>query len=64
MNRPAEKAGSFGSLATAIALAAGASAEVVGIVGIASGLIPGVVTWIVTNGGLRGALRRLWIGKR
>lgn len=62
MSRPAEAAGGVGAAATAIALAFDASTAVVGAVGIVAGLVPAVVTWLVANGGVRGAVRRLWRG--
>ena len=63
IGRPAEKAGGLGALASAVSLAAGWPVEVVAACGIAAGLLPGLVTYIVDHGGLRGVIRSLWWGR-
>jgi hypothetical protein len=62
--KPAETGGGLGALAVAVAYAAGCSVDTVAAVGIAAGLVPVAVTWVVDHGGIRGALRSLWQGRR
>lgn len=62
-SRPAETTGGLGALATAIAVALGASTAVVAAAGIAAGLLPAAVTLLVVHGGVRGVLRALWRGR-
>lgn len=66
-SRPAETTGGIGAVATAIVALAGASPEVVGIVGTLAGLLPAVVTLLVTllvtHGGIRGVARAIWGGR-
>lgn len=61
-NRPAETAGGLGAAATAVAALLGASTETVAAIGVVAGVLPGGVTWIVKNGGLRGLFWRFWRG--
>lgn len=61
-SRPAEASGGVGAAAVALALALGAPEPVIAAVGIAAGLVPSAVTLLVSNGGLRGAWRRLLNG--
>lgn len=61
--RPAETTGGIFGAATLIAAALGASIEVVAAVGAAAGLLPAVVTYLVTHGGIRGVLRSIWRGR-
>lgn len=62
-HRPAEATGGVGALATAIAAIAGADVEVVAAVGIAAGLLPAVVTYMVDHGGLLGTFRLILRGR-
>lgn len=64
MTRPAETAGASGSLALIIARIAGIKdPDTLVAIGAAAGLVPALVTLIVANGGVKGALHRLWAGK-
>lgn len=63
-SRPAEATGGLAAVVTAIVALAGASTEVVAIVGTLAGLLPSAVTLLVANGGLRGAWRLLRDGHR
>lgn len=60
---PAETGGVLGSAATAIAVALHASEEWVAVSGIVAGLIPFAVTFIVSNGGVRGLCSKLYRGR-
>ncbi len=62
--RPAETAGGLAGVATAVAALLGASTEAVAIVGTVAGFAPGLVTWLVGHGGVRGAVGALWRGRR
>lgn len=61
--RPAETGGGLAALATGIAAVAGASTTAVALAGVAAGLMPGTITWLVAHGGLRGACTALWRGR-
>lgn len=60
--RPAETAGGLGAAATALSALLGAPTETVAAVGVIAGVLPGGVTWVVSNGGLRGLFSRFWAG--
>ncbi len=66
MNRvkqnPAEYGGGFGALVTALGYAAGFSAGWIAVAGIAAGLAPAAVTYVVNHGGIKGVLSALWNG--
>ena len=64
MNRPAETAGGLAASVTALALAVGASAQIVGVLGILAGALPSVVTFWVAHGGCQGVYERLRYGRR
>jgi len=61
MKRPAETAGATTGLAGAL-VALGVGDERAAAIALAVGVVPGIVTWLVDHGGLRGAARRLWRG--
>jgi hypothetical protein len=60
--RPAETAGAGAGGTVAILLAVGLSRPIAIAAAAAAGIVPATVTWLVTHGGLRGALRNLWRG--
>lgn len=62
-NRPAEATGGLAALATAIAALAGGSVELVATIGIAAGLLPAIVTYLVGHGGLLGVWREILHGR-
>lgn len=64
MSRPAEKSGALFAAVTAIAALLGADTATVAVAGTIAGTVPAAVTWIVNNGGIKGAAARLWNGKR
>lgn len=62
--RPAETAGGAGAFATLAAVAFGVTdPNTIAAIGVAAGLLPGAVTFLRTNGGLRGVARTLWRGR-
>lgn len=61
--RPAEAVGSLAAAATAAAALLGADATVVAVVGTSAGVLPAVVTYLVSHGGARGVMRALWRGQ-
>jgi hypothetical protein len=63
MRRPAETAGGLGAVVTALAALLGASTETVAAVGVIAGVLPGGVTWVVSNGGVAGLWWRFWRGR-
>lgn len=61
--RPAETAGAAGTIAILVGLIAGIhDSHTLAYIGAGIGLLPGVVTFIVTNGGMRGIVRAAWRG--
>lgn len=62
-SRPAETTAGLGSVALLLAYVLGIDDPdlLVGL-GATLGLVPGGVTLLVTNGGIRGVLRKLWRG--
>lgn len=56
--------GGLGSIAVAIAWAAGMPEPWLAAVGIGAGALPGLVHGLVAAGGVRGALALLWHGRR
>lgn len=64
MTRPAETAGAAGAIGVLVGRIAGVNdPTVLAYIGAAVGLIPGVVTFVVSNGGVRGLLGKVWRGK-
>lgn len=64
VSRPAETAGAGGALATLGAYAFGVTdPQTIAAVGTVAALLPAVVTFLVSNGGVRGVARRLWKGR-
>lgn len=63
-SRPAETVGTLGAIATGVAALAGGSVELVAVVGVVAGALPAAVTFLVSNGGIRGVARALWRGSR
>lgn len=61
---PAEYGGGLGALVTAFMYAAGFSAGWITFAGIAAGLIPAAVTYVVNHGGIKGVLTALWQGPK
>jgi hypothetical protein len=62
--RPAEKAGAAGTIAILAGYAFGIKDPgVLAAIGAGIGLVPATVTYVVTNGGLRGVARKLWRGR-
>lgn len=64
MTRPAEKAGGLTGLVTLIAIQLGASESLTTILVAATAVVPGAVTWVVSNGGCQGVYERLRYGRR
>lgn len=65
MRRPAEVAGGVGSVGLIVGRLLGVEdPDVLVALGAALGLVPAAVTVLVTHGGIRGVLLRLWRGDR
>lgn len=65
MNRPAETAGAGGAVAALVAFIAGVKdPQTIVYMTVAVGLIPGAVTALVLNGGIKGVARLLWRGRK
>ena len=62
-SRPAETTTGVGAIALLIALLLGLDSETAAVIGVALGLVPAAVTTLVANGGIRGALRKLYRGR-
>ena len=62
--RPAEYGGGLAAVVVAVAYAAGLSADTIAALGVAAGLVPAVVTYVVDHGGIKGTLALLWSGRR
>lgn len=62
-HRPAEVTGGLAALATAITALAGGGVELVTIIGTAAGLLPAVVTYLVSHGGLLGVWHEILRGR-
>lgn len=63
MTRPAELGGVAGTIGALIAHIAGVNdATTITYIAAGVGLIPGCVTFLVANGGVRGVLAKLWLG--
>jgi hypothetical protein len=63
LSRPAETAGGAGALVTLGALAFGVTdVQVITALGTVAALLPSAVTFVVSNGGVRGIARRIWRG--
>lgn len=61
--RPAEVTGATGAVALLLAAVLGVESETVIVaLGVAAGLLPGLVTLLVAHGGVRGVLRLVWRG--
>lgn len=63
IHRPAEVTSGITGMATGIAALLGAGTETVAIVGTAAGILPTVVTYLVSHGGIAGAIRLITRGK-
>lgn len=64
MKRPAETSAGAGGIALIVAWLLGVDdPDVLVALGAAVGFVPAAVTLIVANGGIRGAVLRLWRGK-
>lgn len=61
-SRPAETAGALVGTTGLVAAIASGNYLAAGVA--VAGYIPALVTWLVNNGGIRGALQALWGGKR
>lgn len=62
--RPAETTGAAGALVTLGAMAFGVTdVQVIAALGTVAALAPSAVTFLVSNGGVRGVARRLWRGR-
>lgn len=63
MARPAETAGAAGTIAILVGKIAGIDdTAILAYIGAGIGLIPAVVTFVVTSGGVRGIFRAAWRG--
>jgi hypothetical protein len=62
--RPAESAGAAGGGLVAVLIAVGIPQGIAAGAVLAAGAVPAIVTWLVSHGGVRGALRALWDGRK
>lgn len=61
--RPAETTAVGGGIVAVLAASLGADAGTVGAIAAISGVLPSLVTFLVTHGGIRGVCRILWSGR-
>ncbi|EHN09196.1 hypothetical protein PAI11_40030 [Patulibacter medicamentivorans] len=61
--RPAETTAAGGGLLAVVAALLGLPVEVVAAIAAVGGALPGVVSWLVDHGGVRGVLRAVWAGR-
>lgn len=60
---PAEATTASGAVALLVGLVLGVPAETAAALGVALGLVPSVVTFVVNRGGVSGLARKLWRGR-
>lgn len=63
MRRPAENTALAGGVLAVLAALLGLPVEVVGVIAGIGGALPRVVSWVIDNGGVRGAVRLVWRGR-